>query len=255
MKWRFTTQFSGSFNYTWGHALDTCSNECLEPFNLLTAPSIRYQINPLSLRSLNYSSADYDVRHTIGANYVYTVPGHFRNAALRAALGGWTAAGTVLFHSGYPFSIVNSGVRSAQISGATGIASATVLADWIGGSGYPSCTTPNVSCYSTSQFASKSSQHDWGNIPRNSFRGPGYFDTDVNVNKTFSVREKYKLMVGAYLFNVLNHPNFDLPFNNISGGNFGQIQSTVGPPTSAYGSFQGSAVSGRVIQTQIKFSF
>jgi Carboxypeptidase regulatory-like domain len=255
LKWRMSSNFSGAFNYTWGHALDTCSNECLEPFNALTAPSIRYQVNPISLRSLNYSAADYDVRHTIGANYVYTVPSHFHNAILNGALGGWTAAGTVLFHSGYPFSVVNSGVRSGQISGATGIASATVLADWLGGSGYTSCTNPNVSCYSTSQFASKGNQHDWGNIPRNSFRGPGYFNTDVNVNKTFSVREKYKLMVGAYLFNVLNHPNFDLPFNNIALGNFGQIQSTVGPPTSAYGSFQGSAVSGRVIQTQIKFSF
>lgn len=54
---------------------------------------------------------------------------------------------------------------------------------------------------------------------------------------------------------MLNHANFDLPSNNIPAGNFGQIQSTVGPPTSAYGSFQGSAVSGRVIQTQVKFTF
>src|SRR5262249_6175125 len=97
--------------------------------------------------------------------------------------------------------------------------------------------------------------HDWGNIPRNSFRGPGYFDTDLNINKTFTVAERYKLLVGANFFNILNHPNFDLPFNNIGAGNFGEILNSVSPPTSAYGSFQGSAVSGRVIQTQIKFTF
>ncbi|MBZ5622864.1 MAG: carboxypeptidase regulatory-like domain-containing protein [Acidobacteriia bacterium] len=254
-RWRMSSQFSGQFNYTLGHALDTCSNECIEPFNLLTAPSIRYQINPISLSSLNYSNADYDVRHTLSANYVYTVPNHFHRAVLNHVLGGWTAAGTLLFHSGYPFSITNTGVRSAQITGATGIASAIVLADYVGGPGYASCTTPNVSCYSTSQFASSTAQHDWGNIPRNSFRGPGYFDTDLNINKTFAIHESYKLLVGAYFFNVLNHANFDLPFNNIPAGNFGQIQSSVGPPTSAYGSFQGSAVSGRVIQTQVKFTF
>jgi len=253
-RWRMNSNFSGQFNYTFGHALDTCSNECIEPFNALTAPSIRYQISPLSLSALNYSNADYDARHTISANYVATVPNRFHNAILNQVLGGWTAAGTFLYHSGYPFSVTNSGVRSAQISGATGLASATVLADYLG-QGYLSCTTPNVQCLSKSLFASTSAQTDWGNIPRNSFRGPGYFDTDINVNKTFAIRERYHLLIGAYFFNVLNHANFDLPVNNITAGNFGQIQSTVGPPTSAYGSFQGSAVSGRVIQTQVKFTF
>ncbi len=254
-RWRMNSNFSGQFNYTLGHSLDTCSNACLEPFNALTAPSLRYQINPLSLSSLNYSSSDYDARHTISANYIYTLPRRFHNSILNNVLGGWTAAGTFLFHSGYPFSITDTSVRSGQISNAAGIASATVLADYLGGPGYPSCTTPNISCYSKSEFASPAAQHDWGNIPRNSFRGPGYVDTDLNVNKTFTFHEKYKFLVGAYLFNVLNHANFDLPFNNIPGGTFGQIQSTVGPPTSAYGSFQGSAVSGRVVQTQVKFTF
>jgi len=254
-RWRMSSQFSGQFNYTLGHSLDTCSNACIEPFNLLSAPSIRNQLSPLSLSSLNYSSSDYDARHTISANYVYTVPRRFHNGVLNNVLGGWTAAGTFLFHTGYPFSIVNTSVRSGQISNATGIASDVVLADYLGGPGYPSCTTPNVFCYSKSQFAAASAQHDFGNVPRNSFRGPGYFDTDINVNKTFAIHEKYQLLFGAYLFNVLNHANFDLPFNNVATGTFGQILSTVGPPTSAYGSFQGSAVSGRVIQTQIKFTF
>jgi hypothetical protein len=62
-------------------------------------------------------------------------------------------------------------------------------------------------------------------------------------------------MIGANFFNILNHPNFDLPVNNLASGVFGIIQNTVSAPTSAYGSFQGSAVSGRVIQSEIKFTF
>jgi hypothetical protein len=153
---------------------------------------------------------------------------------------------------------VNSGIRSAQgVGNLSGIATDVILADWLGTSGsYPSCSTPNVECYTaSSQFAAKGNQHDFGNIPRNSFRGPGYFDTDLNVNRTFAVKEHYKLVVGFLFFNLLNHPNFDLPVNNLALGNFGQILGTVSPPSSAYGSFQGSAVSGRVIQTQVKFSF
>jgi hypothetical protein len=255
LKWHVGSQFSGQFAYTWSHALDTCSNECLEPFNFLAATSLRYQVNPLGVNAVNYGSADYDSRHTVGANYVYTVPTtYFHNAILKGVLGGWTAAGTFLFHGGYPFSVVNTSVRSKQLNNVTGIASEVVLADYLG-TVFPSCTTPNISCYTASQFATAAGQTNLGNIPRNSFRGPGYFDTDLNVRKTFSYKERYKLTIGAYFFNVLNHPNFDLPFNNVAVGTFGQILETVSAPTSAYGSFQGSAVSGRVVQTLVKFAF
>ncbi len=255
LQWRHGSNIQGRFNYTWGHALDTCSNGCLEPFNALSAVSVRYQISPLGVSAVNYGAADYDTRHTISANWVFTAPGNvFHDSPFRHVVGGWTLAGTVLYHSGYPFSIVNSGVRSSQLKNLTGIASEVVLADYLG-TGFPSCTTPDVTCYTGSQFATRTGQSDFGNVPRNSFRGPGYVDTDVNLNRTFALRERLRLMVGAYFFNVFNHPNFDLPVNNIALGNFGRIQSTVGAPTSAYGSFQGSAVSGRVIQLQAKVSF
>src|ERR1039458_1257167 len=86
-------------------------------------------------------------------------------------------------------------------------------------------------------------------------RGPGSFDTDLNLKKEFAYKERYKLSVGAYFFNILNHPNFDQPGNNIAAGNFGQILNSVSPPSSAYGSFQGSAVSGRLVQMLVKFAF
>jgi hypothetical protein len=255
-KWHIGHQFSGQFNYNWGHALDTCSNSCLEPFVASNNVSVRNQLSPLGLRGVNYGDADYDTRHTVSSNYVYTVPSHFGNKVLNSVVGGWTVAGTILYHSGYPFSIVNSGIRGTQgIGNASGITTAVILADFLGGSSYPSCTTPNTACYDTSMFAAKGNQHDWGNIPRNSFRGPGYFDTDLNLKKEFAYKERYKLSVGAYFFNILNHPNFDQPGNNIAAGNFGQILNSVSPPSSAYGSFQGSAVSGRLVQMLVKFAF
>ncbi len=256
-RWRLTSNFTGNFSYTWSHALDTCSNDCLEPFNALTAVSLRYQISPLGQNGLNYSNADYDVRHSVNGNYLYTVPNsYFHNAFTKGVFGGWTVAGTLFYKSGYPFSVVNTGVRSAGgVKNASGIATQPFIADYLGGPMNATCSTPNVPCFSTSLFASSASQLNFGNIARNAFRGPGYFDTDLNFNKTFAIHERYHLLIGAYFFNILNHPNFDLPANNLAAGNFGTIQSTVSAPTSAYGSFQGSAVSGRVIQTQVKFTF
>jgi hypothetical protein len=252
-KWQLAHQFSGQFNFDWGHSLDTCSNGCLEPFNALTAVSVRNQLSPTGL-GLNYGASDYDTRHTVNSNLMYTVPNHFNSKLLKETIGGWTVASTILYHSGYPFSIVDSSVRS-QVKNATGITSAVVLADYVSSTPYQSCTTPNTACYSKSLFSAAANQHNWGNIPRNSFRGPGYFDTDVNVNKIFAIHERYQLKVGAYFFNIFNHPNFDLPGNNMASGNFGQILTSVSAPSSAYGSFQGSAVSGRLVQLLVKFQF
>jgi len=256
-RWRAASSFSGLFSYTWSHALDTCSNACLQPYNNLTATSLRYQISPVDLRSLNYGSADYDVRHSLSANYVWNLPGtRLQNSVLKTVFGGWTAAGTFFYHSGYPFRVVNTGVRGAQgVGNAAGIFTQPFLADYLGTLPSTTCSTPNTPCFATSAFAAASAQTDFGNLARNSFRGPGYFNTDLNVNKVFTLHERYRLLIGANFYNILNHPNFDLPVNNVTSGTFGTIQNTVSAPTSAYGSFQGSAVSGRVIQTQVKFTF
>lgn len=257
-KWRVGGQFQGSFNYIWSHAIDLVSNGGLEPFNALTSVSVRYQLSPLGIDALNRGSADYDVRHSISANYIYTVRTKFHNPVLNGILSGWNIGGTSLFHSGYPFSIVNTGVRSTQgLKNASGIATQITLSQWLGAGAPPSCTYPSEGgCYTAAQFISKSKQSTFGPTGRNTFRGPGYFNSDLNVNKTFNVvSERYKLMIGASFLNIFNHPNFDLPVNNLASGTFGTIQSTVSAPTSAYGSFQGSAVSGRIIQFVTKFSF
>ncbi len=255
LRWRLGALFVGSLNYTWSHALDTCSNNCLGRFNLLSSPSYRYQFNPGSASAQNYGNADYDTRQGVNANYVWNVPSHFHQSVLRAAFSNWTVGGTLFFHSGYPFSVVNSALRSSYISNSSGVATIAVLAQWVGGNASKSCSSPVTACFTTSEFLTKSQQLGFGNASRNSFTGPNYFDTDVNVNKKFVVKERYTFLIGANFFNVLNHANFDLPINNVAAGNFGNIVSTVSPPSSPYGSFTGSAVSGRVIQTNVRFQF
>jgi hypothetical protein len=205
---------------------------------------------------VNYGNADYDVRHSINANYVYTLPtSRFQNWLAKGVLGGWTVAGTFFFNNGFPFSVVDSAVRSRNsVRNATGIATQQFLAEIVSGNDM-SCHAPNITCFSSDTFAAPDAQHTYGNISRNSFRGPGYFDTDMNINKQFPLTERFRFIIGANLFNILNHPNFSGPVNNLALGNFAQILQTASAPTSAYGSFQGSAVSGRVIQTHVEVRF
>lgn len=166
----------------------------------------------------------------------------------------WTFAGTFFYHSGYPFSIVDSSVRSAQgIKNASGISTQQFLADYLGGP--TSCTAPNTACFSTSQFASAATQLNYGNLARNSFRGPGYFDTDLNFNRTFPVGERLKFQIGAYFFNILNHPELRFARQQYCSRQLRSDPEHRFAPTSAYGVFQGSAVSSRIIQTQIKVTF
>jgi hypothetical protein len=117
-------------------------------------------------------------------------------------------------------------------------------------------------CPFWSQFAfsqasgNRANQSNFGNLNRNSFRGPFFFSGDLSLNKNFRVTEQVTFALGATAFNVLNHPNFDNPHANVaSAGTFGQLFQTVSVPNSPYGNFTGAIVNGRVVQVDAKFKF
>jgi len=80
---------------------------------------------------------------------------------------------------------------------------------------------------------------------------------DVTLKKNFRITEGgVTFSMGANAYNVLNHPRFANPDNNLADGSaFGHIQSTVTPASSPYGNFQGAAVSGRVLQLELEVKF
>lgn len=256
---RFTHGFQGSVNYTWSHALDdlTTTNPGT-PFNALY--SVVYQINPNCLRCNNYSNSDSDARHNLTANYVWDIPFKSQNKLLKEVAGGWTIAGTVYAHSALPWTpeVFQPGIQFQYQNPVIGIPLMT--ADFSGGSttcqvSRPGPLTNPTPCVSASLFSVNTS--DWGNIHRDSFRGLGYFDTDLNVNKSFSITERAKFEVGGSFFNILNHPNFALPQPFVQGftGGFGTITSLAVQPTTPYGAFQGAGVEGRLIQVHGKITF
>ncbi|MGC2194022.1 MAG: carboxypeptidase regulatory-like domain-containing protein [Terriglobales bacterium] len=52
----------------------------------------------------------------------------------------------------------------------------------------------------------------YGNMRRNSLRGPDYRQWDLAIYKTTALTERINLQLRADLFNVVNHPNFANPF-------------------------------------------
>lgn len=239
----FARGFQGQISYTWSHARDTVSNGGIV-FSSFNYDSIQQQINPSNPGSLNYSNADYDVRHNLNADVVWEGPARIRNRLVNAVLGGWSLGGRVNAHSGLPFSVEN-----ASPSGAFG----PILADILDTNLHTSCgaSAVNTPCFSPNQFAS--SQNDFGNLPRNSFRGPGLFDVDSSLYKTVSLGERMRLAIGASAYNLLNHPNFATPDAFVGSSGLGLIGQTVAAPSSPYGSY--GASSARVVVATGKLNF
>jgi hypothetical protein len=242
--------FQGQINYTWSHSLDDVSQLSQhEPYNARTSlPGLLYPYN----KSLNYGNSDFDIRHSLTADFTWELPYQFRNHLLDAIAGGWTMGGRVYARTGYPFSPVYDGLATSLTPNggwSTSTVSNALLATLISPTIDTNCTNVNKTCFTENDFTNTG----FGNISRNSFRGPGYFDIDYQVSKTIPIHERYQFRIGASFYNLLNHPNFDVPQIAVNGG--GTITSTVAPPTSAYGSSQGSVVSGRAIVTNVIFTF
>jgi hypothetical protein len=260
-KMKPTKGFSGQANYTYSHGLDTCSNNCLEPFVANTLVSIRYQSSPI-LKGSSYGNSDYDVRHNFNLNYVYQTPSHWSSGLMNRIVGGWTLGGTLFYHSGLPWSPVDSSKRIGVLANVTGLRTTTPLATFAGGkvishscgkaAAQAGAGIGGAACADIGEFAA--GVLDFGNA-RNALRGPGFFDTDLSILKNFKVGERFTFAVGATAFDVLNHQNFDLPINSITSSLFGNILSTIGTNTNPYGAFFGVPLNGRILQVNGKITF
>jgi hypothetical protein len=253
----FASGFQGQLSYTWSHALDDLSNggnlEYYSVFNsmtILSSPSVRN----------NYGNSDYDVRNSLLADFVWEMPWRFGNRGVNTLLGGWTLSGKFFARSGTPFSVTDGellGLLSPAIAANAQNGVGPLLAEVLdqGVSTHCGSGATNTPCFTNSQFAAPTSQTGFGNFARNAFFGPGYFDIDTSLYKKIAVTERVSFTIGASAYNILNHPNFADPGANVSASGLGLIVRTATPPTSAYGSFQGSAVSGRVMVLTGRFNF
>ena len=244
---------SARFNYTYSHATDNVSNGGVLQYSATN--SIIAQINP-SNPNAGYASSDYDLRHQLSANYVWDLPVKFSNHLLNTLVGGWQVAGTFFYRTGFPFSIEDGQQAVALVPNnltVNGANLANIL--YAPAPGVPtnfgaSCATTR--CFNTSTFAGPT---DFNAFARNSFRGPGYFNTDMNLKKSFPLNERFKFTLGANFFNILNHPNFDTPVSNNLFSSFGMITTAAVSPTTPYGAFASAAEGMRIVQVFAKVNF
>ncbi len=229
--------FGITANYTYAHQLDDLSTTFSESNN---AFSLGYT-NPYN-PSLDWGSGDLDVRHRLAVAPVYTEP-FFKNQSnlLGEALGGWQAGGIYIVHSGTPFTYFDStnngtGYNVARYTpvGTVGNKLFKSIPSGINGGGdntYNIGTLPAANSWGNAALGGIS---DWGPWPanmsrRNSFRGPGYWDYDMDVSKTFPIHENLNVEFRAEAFNLFNHHNlYLLEGNNDIAAEGGVIQAAKG---------------------------
>jgi len=243
-------------NYTYSHAFDDVSNGG-DPNVFFSGTSVTSAVNPFNIHD-NYGPSDYDVRHYFNASYVWELP------VRRALLGhgwaplvdGWHVSGTIFARSGLPYSVVDGGldgILSAQNFGGV------VLPQFLGGptsncgQGAATGVTP---CLTVAQFIPSTTEKDFVGGLRNIFRGPNYWNTDFTAQKLTKIPhwEKGEFGLAFQFFNLFNHPNFNLPNNDLTGA-LGSIASAVSEPTSILGSGLGGDASVRIIQIKTSLTF
>ena len=257
----FAYGFQGEASYTWSHALDDLSNGGSgEYYASCSGCSFTTLANP-NVAS-NYASSDYDVRHNFTADFTWDTPWKFSNKLLGGVLDNWTVSGKFFWRSGTPFSIYDSTlaglVAGTNINTGINYNNSALLASTVAPRLPASCSAGavNTPCFGLNEFVAAGQETGFGNLGRNSIYGPGYADIDATLFKNFTVKERLRFQLGASAYNLMNHPNFQNPNANVAAtSSFGTISSTAIPPTSAYGSFQGSAVSGRVLVVTGRLQF
>jgi len=104
---RFAGFGNGLFqaNYTYGQALDEVSNGGLAQF---TAGSSEIPQDPFNLRG-SYGPADYDVRHSLNANYVWQLPVKtmLQSRGPDSLMKGWQISGTIFARTGFPYTVID----------------------------------------------------------------------------------------------------------------------------------------------------
>ncbi|MGA2369403.1 MAG: carboxypeptidase regulatory-like domain-containing protein [Candidatus Korobacteraceae bacterium] len=244
---RLTYGFTVQASYTWAHALDEISNGGILPYNATT--SSEYQLNPYTLAN-NYGNADYDIRSSFNATYVWQTPWKFGNKFANGAFGGWTLSQNFFARSGLPLQVFDANTFVGNYNPISPYLPAQVV-----GPGQGACNQYLTSCLNSAGFASAGTVTTFPNQVRNVYRGPGFFDSDISLNKSFKITERVAFTAGANFYNVFNHPNFAQPGNLLGTTTFGQVTEQTAPPTGPFGSFFPGSPAGRIIQMQGKIVF
>lgn len=192
----------------------------------------------------NWGPTPDDYKHVLSVNHVYHLPfgpeqKFVNHGVLAQVVGGWSVNGIWSAYSGSRYTVF----ESANVSNASG--GGTQRPNRIGNGSLPSSQRSIQDWFNLNAFVAPA-QYTYGNSGTGILTGPGYFDADLGLFRSFKVMERSKLTFRAESFNAFNRANFSAPNATIGTATAGTISSTVVGPGGS---------SARVLQLAAKVDF
>jgi hypothetical protein len=240
---RISDTFSLLANWTWSKCLDI--EDAQGDYASVTVE------NPNNPR-MDYGPCGSDYRHVENATIVAKSNFNSLNRMAKLAVNNWEIA--PLFHimTGAPFTVTAGQDNSLTDIGndrpnlVAGVdpyshiplrkTAGLTTSEYLNPAAFQQIT---ASCASLTTGGC-SAFGGYGNIGRNSFRGPKDFQFDAQISRIFPIHQRLSATLRLEAFNVLNHPNFAVPstlsFNTLT--TFGYVTGTTSGATAR--EFQGS---------------
>lgn len=213
---RFTDGILLKAAYTYSRAIDEAAYSDWTEF-LWNAPSVFHR---------NRAQANHNVPHNFQLAFVYELPFGVgktwaTSGASSAILGGWQMNGLFSAYQGRPFTVFASDTSLNMPGNAQTADQVKPTVETFGNVGNAG------TFFDTSAFA-RITEVRFGNVGRNTMRGPGVVNLDVSLFRTFKLTDRYQLQFRAEAFNVSNTPHFASPDNDVNSADFGRVLETDG---------------------------
>jgi hypothetical protein len=251
-------------NYTYSKSIDAGSNA--ERINEFEGFGFGSQIINSWFPQQNRAVSDFDTTQIVNANWVYQLPfgrgrqfgsgmGRFANAVF----GGWTVSGLWRWSTGYPFSLFSPEwatnyqleTPAVPVSSARPKTGSFIVAQASGGTGPNVFQDPGITDATTNPNAAinlfRAAYPGEGGL-RNGLRGPGTFNIDTGVAKTWPITENQFVKFSWQMFNVTNSARFDVGTMSLNGNN--SLSSS-----SSFGNFSSTLSNPRVMEFGLRYTF
>ena len=237
---RVSRGVSASANYTWSHCISDVYAD---------NPTAAGVSRPDDRRSFRSNCMGIDVRQLFNLNMVATSPS-FSKPWLKILASNWQIAPILQLKSAQFFTVYSGTDRAL-----TTVANQTPN---LIGNPYPAKKTPNR-WIDPAAFA-PADPGTYGTLGYNNMKGPGVFQLNMALSRTFGIREGKSIQLRAEAFNLPNHLNLFTPG---AAPNAGQRGGTVSLTAPNFGQITND-ISGnngltpgdyRVIQLALKFIF
>jgi hypothetical protein len=151
----------------------------------------------------------FDLKHSIIATYEYQLPFEQLFSKANPLTRGWAISGITRITTGFPVTISSDGDNSLMGSLPNGVNNKSLdLPDFNGGSlNLNHNPRTGLEYFNTSLF-SPNALGTPGTASRRSFYGPGLFNSDLALFKTFRWSESKQLQFRLETFNTFNHTQF-----------------------------------------------